>query len=112
MFLTKPIVVGDVCVLEVHGRLELDNVLEFQATLMRALSEGHRKVLLDMKNVTKMDSSGLGELVGSHSIVGHHGGTFKLCALPETVRDVLEVTRLITVFDIYDSRGKAMESFA
>ncbi|HVT45065.1 MAG TPA: STAS domain-containing protein [Thermoanaerobaculia bacterium] len=75
------------------------------------LNEGKLKILLDMKGVTTIDSSGIGELVGSYTTVTNRGGKLKLLHLPPKVTDLLQVTQLITVFEVYEDEAEAIQAF-
>jgi anti-sigma B factor antagonist len=76
-----------------------------------ALSAGKTKILLDMSAVTTIDSSGIGELVGSYTTVTNRGGKLKLLHLPAKLNELLHVTQLITVFEVYESEAEALASF-
>ena len=75
------------------------------------LKDGKTKILLDMKGVTTIDSSGIGELVGSFTTATNRGGKLKLLHLPAKVTDLLQVTQLITVFEVYEDEQEALKSF-
>lgn len=75
------------------------------------LKQGKNKILLDMKGVTTIDSSGIGELVGSYTTATNRGGKLKLLHLPPKVTDLLQVTQLITVFEVYENEQEAIKSF-
>jgi len=75
------------------------------------LKQGKTKILLDMKGVTTIDSSGIGELVGSYTTATNRGGKLKLLHLPPKVTDLLQVTQLITVFEVYENEQEAIKSF-
>ena len=76
-----------------------------------AMNEGKNKILLDMGGVTTIDSSGIGELVGSYTTVANRGGKMKLLHLPAKLNELLHITQLITVFEVYDNEQEALESF-
>jgi len=75
------------------------------------LKQGKNQILLDMKGVTTIDSSGIGELVGSYTTATNRGGKLKLLHLPPKVTDLLQVTQLITVFEVYENEQEAIKSF-
>jgi len=77
-----------------------------------AIAGGARKLLVDMKDVSTIDSSGVGELVGCYTTATHKGAKLKLMSLPPKISDVLTVTQLITVFDVYTDEKDALASFA
>jgi len=76
-----------------------------------ALGAGASKILINLHGVSTADSSGIGEMVSAYTTVTNKGGTLKLCELPSKVSDVLQITQLFTVFDIYESEDEAIESF-
>lgn len=76
-----------------------------------ALEAGARKILFDLSGVSTIDSSGIGELVSAYTTVTNRGGQLKLASLPAKVTDILQVTQLITVFEVYDSVDEAVEAF-
>ncbi|HVT04786.1 MAG TPA: STAS domain-containing protein [Thermoanaerobaculia bacterium] len=79
--------------------------------IVKCLNDGKNKILLEMNAVTTIDSSGIGELVGSYTTVTNRGGKLKLLHLPPKVTDLLQVTQLITVFEVYENEGEALKSF-
>jgi len=76
-----------------------------------ALGAGATKILINLSAVTTVDSSGIGEMVSAFTTVTNRGGALKLCELPSKVNDVLQITQLITVFDVFDTEAEAIESF-
>lgn len=105
--------VGDVSVLDVAGRITLG---EGSSTLRDALrdlvAKGHKKVLLNLSEVSYIDSSGIGELVSAFTTVANQGGTLKLLGLTKRVKDLLQITKLYTVFEVHDDEAGAIRSFA
>lgn len=75
------------------------------------LTEGKKKVVLDMSNVTYIDSAGLGILVAAYVSAKTQGASIKLCALGHKFREVLQITRLLTIFDVYDTPAAGVGSF-
>lgn len=88
------------------GDVQLRNLVE------GALSSGRKNILVNLSKVTHMDSSGIGELVASYTTVKRRGGAMKLVSLPPKINDILQVTQLITVFDVFDDEAEALASFA
>jgi anti-sigma B factor antagonist len=84
---------------------------QLREAILGALNEGKQSILLEMQGVTTIDSSGIGELVGSYTTVTNRGGKLKLLHLPPKVTDLLQVTQLITVFEVYDNEQDALKSF-
>ncbi len=79
--------------------------------IMDSVNRGRTNILLDMQGVTTLDSSGIGELVGSYTTVTNRGGKLKLLHLPPKITDLLQVTQLITVFEVYEDEKEALKSF-
>lgn len=104
---------GDVTVVDLKGRIVLgEESAAVRELIMNLLSEGHTKILLNLANVDYIDSSGLGMLVSSVASVRKASGEMKLVNLNDKVDDLMEVTRLYTVFDIADDEDAAVKSFA
>ena len=105
--------VGDVTVIDVAGRITLG---EGSATLRDAMrdmvSKGQKKILLNLGEVSYIDSSGIGELVSGFTTVANSGGTLKLLNLTKRVKDLLQITKLYTVFDVHEDEAAAIRSFA
>jgi len=85
--------------------------IQLREVISQCLNEGKNNILLDMSGVTTIDSSGIGELVGSFTTVTNRGGKLKLLHLPPKVTDLLQVTQLITVFEVHDKEGDGIASF-
>jgi anti-sigma B factor antagonist len=75
------------------------------------LGEGKKKLLLNLGGVGYIDSSGIGELVSSFTAVNKEDGTLKLLNLTQKIQDLLAITKLLTVFDVFDSEGDALNSY-
>ena len=105
--------VGDVSVMDVAGRITLG---EGSAALRDALREmvgkNQKKILLNLGEVSYIDSSGIGELVSGFTTVTNSGGTLKLLNLNKRVKDLLQITKLYTVFDVHEDEAAAVRSFA
>ena len=103
--------VEDVSVLELSGKLTIgEPVLLLRDTLRSALTDGERKFILNLGDVNYIDSSGLGELVSSYTTIRNKGGDVKLLKLTSKTKDLLQMTKLLTVFDVYDDEGKAISA--
>ena len=104
--------VGGVVILDLHGRMvigEGDKVLREAVT---ALSSSERaRVLLNLADVSYVDSSVLSEIVRTYTTVTRDGGKLKLLGLPPKIQDLLSMTRLLTVFETYDAEDEAIRSF-
>ncbi|HKF06494.1 MAG TPA: STAS domain-containing protein [Candidatus Sulfotelmatobacter sp.] len=104
--------VGHVTILDVNGRIVLGEEIHQLRDAVRGLvSEGKKRVILNLAEVDYIDSSGVGELVGCFTTVRNAGGELKLLNLSQKVHDVLHVTKLYTVFDIRDDEFTAVKSF-
>jgi anti-sigma B factor antagonist len=84
---------------------------QLREVITNAVNSGKNKILLDMSQVTTIDSSGIGELVGSYTTVTNRGGKLKLLHLPAKLNELLHVTQLITVFEVHESEQEAIGSF-
>ena len=84
---------------------------QLREVIANAVSAGKTNVLLDLSQVTTIDSSGIGELVGSYTTVTNRGGKLKLLHLPAKLNELLHVTQLITVFEVYEDEKEAVASF-
>jgi len=104
--------VAHVTILDVTGRIVLGEEIHSLRDAVRGLvAEGKKKIILNLNGVDYLDSSGVGELVGSFTTVRNAGGELKLLNLTQKVHDVLHVTKLYTVFDIKDDEFTAVRSF-
>lgn len=104
--------VAHVIILDVRGRIVLgDEIGELRDAVRNLVAEGKKKIILNLAEVDYIDSSGVGELVGSYTTVRNAGGELKLLNLTQKVQDVLHVTKLYTVFDIRNDEFTAVKSF-
>ena len=103
---------GNVSIIELKGMITIGSGdIQLRDTISRLLDVGKKEILINLKDVTSIDSSGIGELVGCYTSVTNKGGKLKLLHLPPKINDVLTVTQLITVFDVYESESEALASF-
>ncbi len=103
---------GDVTVLRLSGRLELDTGdLALRDHINRLVEEHRTRLVLDMKDVTRMDSAGIGMLVGKYLSVKRQGGEIKLLHLTARTTRLMDITRLVTVFETYQDEDEAVRSF-
>jgi anti-sigma B factor antagonist len=101
-----------VTILDLRGKLTLGSGEQaLRSTLQDALAAGATKVVINLKDVTTIDSTGVGELVGTYTTVTNRGARLKLATLPPKLQDILTITQLITVFDVYDTEDEAIASF-
>ena len=104
--------VDGVAVVALDGRIVLgEESAALRELVCDLLSKGHRKILLNLGDVNYIDSSGLGHLVSAFTSVRKQEGELKLLNLTNKVRDVMQITRLYTVFDIMDDEAVAVKSF-
>jgi anti-sigma B factor antagonist len=104
---------GDVTVLDMEGKITIgEGSVALRSAVRRLIEEGKKKILLNLSNVSYVDSSGIGELVSSFTTVQREGGQLKLLNLTQKIRDLLAITKLLTVFDTYDDEAKALNSFS
>lgn len=104
--------VGDVAVLDLKGRIRVSGANLVLLRSIRCLAdEGKNKILLNLAGVTHIDSAGLGELISSHLTLSNKGGELKLVHLTEGLRELLTITKLLTVLDVYDDEPDALASF-
>jgi anti-sigma B factor antagonist len=100
-------------VIDVSGRLTLGDVPTIlKDEIRRLLDEGQKSILLNLAGLTYMDSSGMGLLVGAYATVSRAGGHLKLSNLNSRIRDLLLLTKLYSVFEIYEDEPAALGSFA
>jgi anti-sigma B factor antagonist len=104
---------GDVTILDLKGRLRVGgNTVALHKSIRCLIGEKKTAIVLNLAGVTYIDSCGLGELVASQVSLENHGGEIKLIGLTDTLRELLTVTRLLTVFDAYDNEADAIQNFA
>lgn len=104
--------VAGVTVVDIAGRIVLGKESAALRDLVSQLmQEGHRKILFNLAEVTYIDSSGLGNLVSAYTNVRRQGGELKLLNLNKNVHDLMQMTKLYTVFDIIDGEAEAVRSF-
>ncbi len=103
----------DVVILDIDGKILLgEGDVQLREAIRRLLQSGVRKILLNLANVPYMDSAGLGELVRAYTTVRREGGELKLLGLTARIQDLLTITKLISVFESFDSEEAALKSFA
>jgi len=104
--------VGGVTVVDISGRIVLgEESAALRDLVCDLLSKGHKKILFNLADVNYIDSSGLGHLVSAFTSVRKQQGELKLLNLTNKVQDVMQITRLYTVFDIMDDESVAVKSF-
>jgi anti-sigma B factor antagonist len=104
--------VGDVTVIDAVGRITLgEGSSMLREDLRQMIGKGQKKILLNLANVSYIDSSGIGELVSGFTTVTNQGGELKLLNLTKRVHDLLQITKLYTVFEVFDDEAAAVRSF-
>jgi anti-sigma B factor antagonist len=103
---------GDVTILDLDGKITIgEGSVSLRGAIRRLAEEGKRKILLNLSGVGYVDSSGIGELVSSFTTISSKQGQLKLLNLTQKIQDLLTITKLLTVFDVYDDEAKALNSF-
>ena len=103
---------GVITIVDLSGRISLGEGSALLRTTVRGLLEaGHSRIILNLGDVNYIDSSGIGELVSGYTAVRNRGGELKLLNLTKKVNDLLQLTKLFTVFDVYNDETAAVGSF-
>ncbi|NWF85976.1 MAG: STAS domain-containing protein [Bryobacteraceae bacterium] len=104
--------VGDVTVIDAAGRITLgEGSSAFRDSIKDLVSKGSRKMLLNLAEVSYIDSSGIGELVSGFTTVSNAGGSLKLLNLTKRIQDLLQITKLYTIFEVFDDEAAALATF-
>lgn len=102
-----------ITILDLDGKIRLgDGSVELHEALRLLIEKGEKKVLLNMAKVSHIDSSGLGELVSGYNSLQINGGELKLFHLSDKVHELMTITKLLTVFEVYESEAAAVGSFS
>jgi anti-sigma B factor antagonist len=105
--------VGDVLILDLKGKMTLGDGDELlRNKINSAVQAGAKKLVLNLGDVPYIDSAGLGEVVRTYTTVSRQGGALKLLNLTKRIQDLLAITKLLTVFETFDSEDEAVKSFA
>ena len=103
---------GNVTILDLNGKITIGpGEMSVRNAVQAVMGSGATKILLNMRNVSTVDASGLGELVSARTTATNRGAQLRLCNLPANVAEILKITQLITVFDVYDNEDEAVQSF-
>lgn len=101
-----------VTILEPRGKITIGvGDVALREAVQEALDAGSKKILVNLKDVSTIDSSGIGELVSAYTSVTNRGGKLALLNLPPKVQDILQITQLVTVFDVFEEEAEAIASF-
>jgi anti-sigma B factor antagonist len=104
--------VDGVSIVDCSGRITLgEGSVVLRDTVKDLLGKGHKKILLNLGDVNYIDSSGIGELVSAYTTAKNQGGELKLLKLTKKVHDLLQITKLFTVFEVKDDEAAAVKSF-
>src|SRR4051812_26718768 len=105
--------VGDVVILDLKGKITLGEGDELLKDKVNSLvNQGHRKIVLNLADVPYIDSAGLGEIIRTYTTVSRQGGRLKLLGLTKRITDLLSITKLLTVFETFESEDDAVRSFS
>ena len=108
----KERVVEGVSILDLSGKIVIgEGDVQIRERIKDLLADGQRQILLNLGDVSYLDSAGLGALIGSYTTVKREAGQLKLMNLTKRIQDLLAITKLITVFDTYDNEKEAIGSF-
>jgi anti-sigma B factor antagonist len=103
----------DVTILDLKGKITIGTGdVALRNSVQEVMAGGAKRVLINMSEVSTIDSSGIGELVSAYTTATNRGAKLKLYNLPAKVSDILTITQLITVFDVYDNEDQAVGSFS
>jgi anti-sigma B factor antagonist len=103
---------GDVTILDMSGAVRIGEGSIALRDAIRGLADsGKKKILLNLAGVNYVDSSGIGELIANYTTVSRQGGQLKLLNLTDRIQNLLVITKLLTVFDVYEDEGEALKSF-
>src|SRR5689334_15311965 len=103
---------GDVTILDLSGKITIgEGSVQLREAVKDLLGSGKKKILLNLGDVSYVDSSGIGELVSSYTTTNNQGGQLKLLNLTKKIQDLLMITKLLTVFQTYDNEQEAIGSF-
>ena len=97
--------VGSITVLTLSGKITLEDAGQLKEKVTNALEQGHKRIVLELSGVNYIDSSGLGEIVSCHTTATRQGGAIKLTNLGKRSKDLLVMTKLIMVFDVYETES-------
>ncbi len=106
--------IGDVVVVDVSGKITLGDGgdVALRDKMRSLIHQGNKKVLLNLGDVSYVDSAGLGEIVQCYTTVTKNGGSLKLLAVTKRIKDLLSITKLLTVFECHDTEAEGLASFA
>ena len=104
--------VGDVRIVDLSGKITLgEETMTLRTTVRNLVNDGNKKIVLNLADLNYIDSSGVGELVSTYTTVTNAGGQLKLLQLTKKIQQLLAITKLLTVFDVFDDEKAAIASF-
>jgi anti-sigma B factor antagonist len=105
--------VGDIRILDCSGKITLgEGTMAVRNTVRDILKNNGKKIILNLSDVNYIDSSGIGELVSTYTTVTNNGGQLKLLNLTKKIHELLQITKLLTVFQVFSSEAEALASFS
>ena len=103
---------GDVTILDMSGEVRIgEGSVSLRDSIRKLADNGKKQILLNLAGVKYIDSSGIGELVSSYTAIGKENGQLKLLNLTQKLQDLLTITKLLTVFDVYENEADALNSY-
>jgi anti-sigma B factor antagonist len=103
---------GDVTILDLTGKITIgEGSVQLREAVRGLLERGKKKLLINLGGVDYVDSSGIGELVSCYTTTKNQGGQLKLLNLTKKIKDLLQITKLLTVFETYDDEAEAVKSY-
>jgi anti-sigma B factor antagonist len=104
--------VNGVAIVDISGQLRLGEATgKLRSLVQQLINDGYRKIVINLNGVVHIDSSGIGELMSNYTSVRNQGGELKLMNLQKNVRNLLQITRLFTVFDVHENEDSAIRAF-
>jgi anti-sigma B factor antagonist len=104
--------IGDIQILDCSGKITLgEGTMTVRNAVRDILKDNGRKIILNLADVNYIDSSGIGELVSTYTTVTSSGGEFKLLNLTKKIHELLQITKLLTVFQVFDNEQEVLASF-
>ncbi len=104
---------GDVMILDLKGKLTIgEGDLLLKDKINSLIQQGHKKLVMNLEGVPYVDSAGLGEIVRTYTTVSRQGGSLKLLHLTKRIKDLLTITKLLQVFDVFETEQEALQSFS
>lgn len=105
-------VFGDVVILDLAGKITIgEGSVQLREAVAKLLDAGRNRIILNLREIKYIDSSGIGELVSRYTTTKNVGGKLKLLNLPPKIQDLLMITKLLTVFEVFDNEQDALNSF-